>query len=358
MTVMNKKKICVGISGGVDSATTAHLLIQAGHEVFGATMYLFDIKDEQGNWKPPGFLEDARKACDLLGIEHVIVDLREEFRMEVIEPFKKGFLEGVTPNPCTICNRYIKYGRFMDRILELGADAMATGHYVRIEHRKDTGSHHLRKGITLRKDQSYYLHGLSEQRLSKLILPLGQYETKEAIRALASGFNQDISEKKDSLGICFTQGRSPFEYLKDQLPDNFGNGNFVLEDGSIVGSHDGYFQFTIGQKKGLPKVDGKDMSVIRINADSQDVILGDDGALYETTLIMENVNWIHRPSVFPWHGVFRICTWGYDLQGTIEPLDAKDTWQVKFDTPVRAIAKGQACVVYLEDEILGGGTIL
>lgn len=355
---MTKKKICVGISGGVDSATTAHLLLQEGHEVFGATMYLFDIKDEQGQWKPPGFLEDAKRACELLGIEHVIVDLREAFRQEVIEPFKKGFLEGITPNPCTICNRAIKYGRFMDQILALGADAMATGHYVRIEHRKDSDSHHLKKGMTSRKDQSYYLHGLSEERLSKLILPLGQYETKEAIRALASGFDQDIAEKRDSLGICFTQGRTPFEYLRDQLPLHFGSGNFVLEDGSVVGSHDGYFQFTIGQKKGLPKVGGKDMSVIRIEADSQDVVLGDDGALYESTLIMGNVNWIHRPEGFPWRGVFRICTWGYDLQGIIEPIGAEGLWQVRFDEPVRAIAKGQACVIYLADEILGGGTIL
>lgn len=354
---MTKKKICVGISGGVDSATTAHLLLQEGHEVFGATMYLFDIKDDQGQWKPPGFLEDARKACELLGIEHVIIDLREAFKREVIEPFKKGFIEGRTPNPCTICNRYVKYGHFMDEILAMGADAMATGHYVRIEHRKTSDSHHLKKGITSRKDQSYYLHGLSEERLSKLILPLGQYETKASIRALASEFNQTIAEKKDSLGICFTQGRSPFEYLKDQLPANFGNGNFVLEDGRVVGSHEGYFQFTIGQKKGLPKVEGKGMSVIRIEADTRDVVLGDDEALYETTLVMEKVNWIHRPNEFPWRGVFRICTWGYDLQGIIEPI-SEDLWQVRFDEPVRAIAKGQACVIYLDDEILGGGTIL
>lgn len=355
---MKKKKVCVGMSGGVDSTTTAHLLLEAGYEVFGATMHLFDLPDESGTMQPPKFIEDARRACESLGIAHHVVDLRPAFERLVISPFREGFLSGSTPNPCTICNRHIKYGLFMDAALSLGAEAMATGHYVRINHNQETGSWHLHKGITDRKDQSYYLHGLSETRLSQLILPLGTFENKAQIRKIASGFNQQISEKKDSLGICFTQGKTPYEYLKNQLPEGFGQGNFVDAQGRVLGKHDGYFQFTIGQKKGLPKWEGKTLSVLEIRPETAEVLLGDESALYQASLELTDFNWIHEPKAYPWKGIFRICTWGYDLSGHIQPGNTPETWLVNFDEPVRAIAKGQACVVYCGDEILGGGTIL
>lgn len=355
---MTKKKIGVGMSGGVDSTTTAYLLIQEGHEVFGATMYLFDLPDETGTMRAPAFIEEARQACNALGIAHHVIDLREAFHALVIRPFTEGFLNGATPNPCTICNRHIKYGLFMDAVLALGADAMATGHYVRIVHNAENGSWHLHKGMTDRKDQSYYLHGLSEKKLSQLMLPLGSYDNKAQIRQIASGFNPGVSQKKDSLGICFTQGQSPYAYLKNKLAEGYGAGDFVSAEGQVLGRHEGYFQFTIGQKKGLPKTAGKSLSVLNIDPSSAQVLLGDESALYQTSLMLTELNWIHSPKTFPWAGTFRICTWGYDLRGQIMPSETPDIWEVIFDEPVRAIAKGQACVVYDGDEILGGGTIL
>lgn len=355
---MIKKRVCVGISGGVDSATAAHLLMAEGYEVFGATMYLFDTQREDGSFGPPAFLEDAKGVCQRLGIEHFVIDLREPFKEKVIEPFIEGFMSGSTPNPCVICNQKIKYGMFYDAIMALGADAMATGHYVQIEHREEADSYHLMKSPTERKDQSYYLCGLPEERLKGLILPLGKFKSKSEVRNIASSVDQTVSGKKDSLGICFTEGKSAYEYIKAHVGQTIGVGDFVLKNGSVVGQHDGFYRFTIGQKKGLPQCQGDAYSVIGIEPSKNQVVLGHEEDLYAQKMLVKDLNWIHSPKSFPWKGIFKIFTWGYDLSGIIKPTDQEDIWEVEFDQPVRAIAKGQICVIYDQEEILGGGTIV
>lgn len=355
---MNKKKVCVGISGGVDSATAAHLLISEGYPVIGATMYLFDTQKEDGSIGPPAFIEEAKGVCHRLGIEHHVVDLRASFREKVIQPFIDGFLSGNTPNPCVICNQKIKYGLFFDAVTALGADAMATGHYVQINHNKADDTYHLMKSPTERKDQSYYLCGLSQERLKALILPLGGFKNKSDVREIASTVDQKVSGKKDSLGICFTEGKSAFEYIKTQVGDFTGTGEFVLADGTVVGHHDGFYRFTIGQKKGLPKDSNRTYTVVSIDPSSNRVLLGDEADLYEQSLLIKDLNWINEPKSFPWKGIFKICTWGYDLEGVIQSAGDSNLWRVVFEQPVRAIAKGQVCVIYDQDEILGGGTIL
>lgn len=355
---MIKKKVCVGISGGVDSATAAHLLMAEGYEVFGATMYLFDTLREDGSYGPPAFIEEAKGVCHRLGIEHFVVDLRESFKEKVIGPFLDGFMSGRTPNPCVICNQKIKYGLFFDAVIALGAEAMATGHYVQIEHREASDTYHLKKSPTSRKDQSYYLCGLSEERLKKLILPLGSFKNKSDVRAIAAGVDQKVSGKKDSLGICFTEGKSAYAYIKNQVGQGIGTGDFVLKDGNVIGQHDGFYRFTIGQKKGLPQSQSMAYRVVAIEPSRNQVILGLEEDLYTQKMLVSELNWIHRPQGFPWKGIFRIFTWGYDLEGFIRPAEEEGFWEVEFDEPVRAIAKGQICVIYDQDEILGGGTIV
>ncbi len=355
---MNRIKIGIAMSGGVDSTTTASLLKEQGYEIFGATMYLFDVQDENGHWGPPAFINEAKEACKNLGISHFIVDLRKSFEETIITPFVEGYLSGETPNPCAVCNPKIKYGLFMDEVLRLGADYMATGHYVRLM--KDEWGIHLLKGLTDRKDQSFYLYGLSEDKLNKIILPLGQYVNKEAVREKAQSFGLKAATKKDSLGVCFTQGQLPFDYIKNKCTKDFGKGTFVDKFGNILGFHEGYYQFTIGQKKGLPSCEnGKSPWVVTaIRPEKAEVVIGGEEDLYHQTLKVKEVHWIHEPTQLPWKGTFRICTWGYDLSGEIQrPEEDLEHLEVVFEKPVRAIALGQACVFYQGEEIMGGGII-
>lgn len=348
------------MSGGVDSSTTAYMLKEEGHEVFGMTMYLFDVPGESGELVAPSFLEDAKRVAAELNIYHEVVDLRNVFRTEIIEPFIEAYKSGLTPNPCAICNAKIKYGLFMEEALKRGADYLATGHYVQLIRHED-GLIHLHEGNTFRKDQSYFLHGLNQSKLEKLILPLGRYESKQQIREKASKYKTSVANKKDSLGICFTQGKPPEIYLREILGSDFGIGNVVDIEGNHVGVHAGYYKFTVGQKKGFElwetyKESHRKMAIKRIDPESHEIIIAPEAYLCSKTLFMEQVNWIFKPEAFPWQGEFKIFVWGYRLKGTIAQTHT-GAYRVDFDHAVRAIAIGQACVVYLGDEVIGGGII-
>lgn len=353
-------RVCIAMSGGVDSTTTAYLLKEAGHEVFGLTMYLFDIKTTSGTLERPGFLEDASRVAAELGIEHDIIDLREVFNERIIMPFIEGYKKGMTPNPCAICNATIKYGLFMDEAIKRGAEYLATGHYVRLLRQSD-GRIHLHEGSTHRKDQSFFLHGLTAERLEKLMLPLGHYSNKAEVRQIAQQYQTSVAEKKDSLGICFTQGLPPEDYLRPIFGEAFGSGPVLDLEGQQVGCHNGYYKFTRGQKKGFELLEAfksshKAMAVHRIDPLTASIVIGPESSLYSRSLIIEQMNWIFKPDTLPYEGEFKIFVWGYRLSGKIDALE-NGNYEVVFDQPVRAVAVGQACVVYKNDEILGGGII-
>lgn len=347
-----KEKIAVGISGGVDSMVCAKMLIDDGYDVIGVTMYLFD-EDENGIIKAPGFLEDAKKVCKTLAIPHEIIDLREIFKEKVIDPFIEAYLKGETPNPCAMCNPNVKYGAFLDAIIALGADYLATGHYANIKYDETIDRYRIFQGKDPRKDQSFLLHSLSQWQLSKLMLPLGHIKTKASVRSIAVGINEEIAAKKDSTDICFIPQGKYYDYIKKHAPGKVRVGNFVTTDGEILGEHRGIVNYTIGQKRGLLATLNKSMYVIALRPETNEVVLGRDDETYSLGFVGETFNFTIFDEV-PLNQPLKVkvCQWGYVLSCQIKLIEG--AYHIIFDKAERAVAVGQVAVFYKDDEVLGG----
>ncbi len=345
-------KVAVGLSGGIDSGTTALMLKEQGYEVIGVTMWLFDHQEEE--------IETAAQISRLLGIEHHILDYRKYFEEIVISTFIDSYDNGHTPNPCIICNKILKYGRLIDDSLALGADLFATGHYARHAIHPITGEHQLKKALNHRKDQSYNLYHLNQYTLSRLIFTLGEAKSKEEVRDRFLTIHSGIARKKDSLGICFIKRAGHGLYLKEKECISMKPGNFIDQNGKILGKHLGTANFTIGQKRKLGNGLSGNFVVTALNSATNEVVLGQESDLLYTTLVIEDFHLI-EPSVADalsqsvqtvdvllsqWSAVYSAKL---SLNEKIATLE--------FDTPVRAPAKGQALVCYNGDVLLGGGTI-
>ena len=337
-------KVAVGISGGIDSATAAYLLKKEGHEVIGVTMKGHDVFAD---------LEDARSVCEYLGIPHHVIDLRDEFKEMVSKPFSEFYLEGKTPNPCIICNRKIKYGLFMDRALQLGADMFATGHYARVAN--DNGTYRLLKAKSSEKDQAYVLHVLTQEKLSKLILPLGEFNNKDEIRKIASEAGIKVADKKDSLGICFISENHYAEYIAKEYPEKVLPGKYILSDGTEMGTHPGIIYHTIGQKRNLFTKEKTGLSVIKLDAREHTVTLGSEEELYHRGFTLTDVTFTREVPEPPLEINIRMFQWGYEMPATLKKNG--EGYKVVFDKKERAIARGQHAVFYTGDEVIGGGRI-
>jgi tRNA-specific 2-thiouridylase len=347
-----KERIAVGISGGVDSMVCAKLLIDQGYDVFGATMYLFD-EEVDGQLMPPDFLKDAKEVCDRLKIDHKIIDLRDVFKDQVIDPFIESYLRGETPNPCALCNPAIKYGAFLDAVLDLGASRLAIGHYANIVYDSEIEKYRIYQGKDPRKDQSFLLYGLSQRQLSKLILPLGDIEKKARVREAAQSIHLKIAQKKDSTDICFIPNGKYYDFIKKMRPGKVRRGNFVTREGTVLGQHRGIINYTIGQRRGLLPTLNKPMFVVEIKPETNEVVLGKDEETYSRGFIGEDFNFtiydeipLNRPLKV------KICQWGYYLDCMI--VKEGDTYKIKFDRPERAVAIGQAAVFHQGSEVVGG----
>lgn len=275
------KKIAVGLSGGVDSAVAAYLLKEQGNEVIGVTLKMWDGVNGQE-------LEDAQGICRHLNIEHRIVDLTSEFKKEVMDYFVSEYLAGRTPNPCCRCNRMIKFKGLIEWAKKNGIDYIATGHYAKITH--DALRYTVSKSVTDTKDQTYALYNLTQEELAHTLMPLGDY-TKDEIRAIAEKIALPVASKKDSQDICFIPDGDYAKFIREHageynLP---GPGNFVTEDGKILGTHTGYTDYTIGQRKGLNIAAGHRVFVKEIRPETNEVIISDED-IYGTSLIAENIN--------------------------------------------------------------------
>lgn len=349
-------KVCVAMSGGVDSAGAALLLQQQGLDVSGVTLLLHNCKNLPGNPNESTETLSARTVAEAIHIPHTVLDRRELFQQKVMSRFVSEYTAGRTPNPCVDCNREIKFGALLDWALDHGADYLATGHYAKVGYDEAAGRWLLLRGDDRSKDQSYVLYQLTQFQLSHLILPVGTYE-KPVLRQLAEEAGLPNAQRSDSQDICFIPDGDYVGFLKEcgvtPVP-----GDFVDESGKVLGRHKGLECYTIGQRKGLGISANEPVYVLRKDQETGTVVLGPNRELFRRELEADRVNWISIPGLT---GPIRVTAKTRYSQkeaaATVEPLE-NGRIRVVFDEPQRAITAGQAVVLYDSEKVVGGGTIL
>ncbi len=369
MTIQDKKKIrvAVGLSGGVDSAVTAHLLLQEGYRVFGITMQTWDgsvsvLTTERSGCFGPGEIHDiqsARQHAERLGIEHHIIPMAEEYREEILGHFRAEYMAGRTPNPCVRCNRLIKFGGLLRRAAEIGLDFdfFATGHYARVQISPANGRFLLKKGLDARKDQSYFLSHLGQDQLSRCLFPLGEL-TKVEVRELARQMNWlDLVEKRESQDFIDGGKHDPLFQGCTPRP-----GAFVDQEGRVLGSHRGIIHYTIGQRKGLGlNTTGEPLYVLRIDEAENTVTVGPREKLLSRRFFARDLNWIsiEKPGPEPMRLHARIRQQHQEAPAVVfPPREEGDTGlEVVFDEPQLSITPGQTVVFYDGETVVGAGTI-
>ena len=339
-------KVLLGMSGGVDSGTAALLLLRAGHEVTGATLVMHDIHEKAA--------ADAREAAKALGIEHVTVDMRDDFEKHVLSPFVSEYEKGRTPNPCILCNGYIKFPALLKTADSLGCDFIATGHYAAIKIRD--GHHVITAATDKAKDQSYFLYMLGEDILSRLLFPLSGM-TKPEIRAIANELNLPSASSPDSQDICFIKDISCADFVADRSKKPPILDNFIDTDGKILGKHKGITSYTVGQRKGLGISSTSPLYVSHIDAESGNIILCREHELYRTRVYAENCRYFAgKLPDEPFEAYVSLRCAKTPGRATVTPLsDTKAL--IEFTEPQRAPASGQSAVFFDGNDLLGGGTI-
>ena len=364
-TMNSKGRVLVAMSGGVDSSVAAVMLAEQGYEVIGITMKTWDYHRSGGNsGKETGCctvesMNDARHIAVNHGFKHFIVDIREEFGDWVIDRFVEDYLEGRTPNPCVLCNTHIKWAALMKRANNLGCDFIATGHYAQI--REENSRFVISRGLDRSKDQSYALWGVAQEHLARTIFPLGGYSKKE-IRQIAQDHGLlNVANKPDSYEICFVPDDDYRRFLKDRvegLEDKVKGGTFVDKDGNVLGTHEGYPFYTIGQRRGLNLPMGKPVYVTHINPYTNTITIGEKEDLIETTLTAKELNF-NKYDAVPKGEMEITGAIRYNDDGAIGTLTqlGEDEIKVHFPTGREAITPGQAIVCYEGDDVVAGGWI-
>jgi tRNA-specific 2-thiouridylase len=351
-------RIAVAMSGGVDSAVAAALLVEQGHEVIGLTMNLWP------DWLPdaePGSaaccgvnaIDDARAVAAVLGIRHYVLNLREEFERAVIDYFCDEYARGRTPNPCIACNQAVKFRVLLEKVESLGCEALATGHYARID-RDPAGRPRLLRAVDRRKDQSYVLYALTPDHLARLRFPVGAF-TKDEIRATARRVGLAVADKPDSQEICFVPAGHYGDLVMQRRPEAASPGPILDQSGALVGTHAGIARYTIGQRKGLGLSTNTPHYVVDIDPGRNAVLVGDASALLRGSVVVDRVNWIVPPPP-PDRVTVRVRHAAADVPALLDcHTDGRVT--VQFESPQRAAAPGQAVAFYAAEVVLGGGII-
>ncbi len=368
---MPVKTIAVAMSGGVDSSTVAAMLRADGHEVIGLTMQLWNQRRMAGHAGMPEEVQgrccslddvyDARRVAETLGIPYYVVNHEDRFEHDVVKPFVEEYLSGRTPIPCSLCNNHLKFDQLLIVAQQIGADALATGHYARVEFDEQRGRWLLKRPADSSKDQTYFLFGLTQDQLSRTLFPLGEM-TKPQVRDLARHHGLALAAKPDSQEICFVPGGDYKKFLDaylaeqgESLPDTAGE--LVTTTGEVIGEHNGIHNFTVGQRKGLGVATGSPLYVIQIKGDQRQVVVGNQDELYSRTLRARRVNLIAVENLAaPMRVTVKIRHRHEGAPALIENSGDGEVL-VTFDEPQRAITPGQAAVFYDGDVVVGGGWI-
>jgi tRNA-specific 2-thiouridylase len=357
------------MSGGVDSSVTAALLVEAGYRVIGITLNVWPesedlaVIEREDACCALGAVEDARRVCATLGVPHYVVNFRDVFRRHVIDNFVEEYRRGRTPNPCVRCNQFIKFDALLAKADALGADYVATGHYARIA-RTPSGRLALRKASDQKKDQSYVLYVMSQERLARTLFPLGEM-SKDDARGIAEERGLHVAMKPESQDICFVPTRNYRDYLRQHDAGAARPGAILDLEGRVVGHHEGVAFYTVGQRRGLGIASGRPLFVVDILGDANTLVVGEEAALYQREARVDQLNWM---AIERLDGPLRVTAKARyrseEVPATVEPVsfdsggdESTSAARVLFDAPQRALTPGQTIVFYDGDVVVGGGTI-
>lgn len=397
---MEKKKVMIGMSGGVDSSVAAALLIEQGYEVVGVTLKLWseeseDLQRSNGGCCSLDDINDARMVASKLGIPHYVLNFRDVFRRDVVDYFVNEYQEGRTPNPCIACNRYIKFEGLLDKAIAMGFDYIATGHYANIVKNEVSNRYELHRGASTKKDQSYVLYNFTQDQLSHMLMPIGD-RTKDETREIAVKYDLAIAKKPDSQEICFVPDQDYAAFIERYTGIKSVPGDFVDRNGKILGKHKGVWHYTIGQRKGLGIAFGVPMFVEKIDVENNTVMLSEENGIFKSTLFAKDLNFIEiekleqpmnvqakiRYSAIPADAIIEPVAMTGDMESIYMTDEMKQKFtditkeknkkeinktdqtmndcmvKVTFSTPQRAITPGQAVVFYNGESVVGGGTII
>jgi len=352
-----RQNVVVAMSGGVDSSVAAVLLVAAGYLVTGLMLRLWSESGYESNNRccTPESVAEARRVAQKLGIPFYVIDASKIFRDIVVEDFLKGYSRGVTPNPCLICNRLIRWGFLWENALNMGAEFLASGHYARVKKNQQSFVE-LYRGVDLNKDQSYVLSVLTQAQLSKTILPLGGY-SKPAVREMAAKFGLAVAERAESQDLCFLGGEDYRSFLARYIPSAFVPGKIIDQSGKVIGQHAGLANYTVGQRRGIQVPSQTPLYVLEKRVDENVIIVGEESALGHRRLLADQVNWISgEPLSNPFTAGVKVRYRSPLHDATVIPFGI-DRVEVEFESPVRDITPGQRAVFYCGEQVIGGGNI-
>lgn len=348
---MEKKKVLIGMSGGVDSAVAALLLKEQGYEVIGVTLELCGSTQAAENTN-----REAKSVCDAIGIEHHTYNYRKEFKEHVIDDFINCYASCRTPNPCIECNRYMKFGAMYEKAKELGCEYIATGHYAKTEYSEEYKKWVLKKSNAGKKDQSYVLWNIPKEVIEHMLFPLAEFENKEQIREIARKYELKAASKPDSEDICFIPDGDYKKFLEENSEIRPMPGNIVDSKGQVLGKHNGLYNYTIGQRKGLGIAYSAPLFVLGFNAAKNEVIVGEEHELYKKEILVTDINLLLVDEITEPIEV-EVKTRYSTKVAKAQIMQNGSEIKVVFEEPQRAITPGQSAVFYIGDIVLGGGKI-